>query len=506
MRVLALLLPLFAVGSSLRTQVPACNPLQPNCSAPRLVRGRVADDCVPDCDDWDQFSDAPHMTSFSTANVHRAELRWRFKTPETVEGSPIFIQGAPTQMGPRNLVIVSTLNGRLIALDASRGTEIWSTDPPEGPRWTTSSPALDPNRLYVYGYCLDGFVHRYLVSNGSEAVGDGWPELITLKGDVEKGSSALSIATAASGENFLYMTIAAYPEPGDDGDYQGHLVSVNLDTGTQHIFNAACSDKEMHFVENGDASTDCPALQAGIWARSGAVYDRRTDRLYITTGNGVFDAQRGGYNWASSVVALRPDGGTDRGTPLDSYTPSNFQELNDHDLDLSSTTVLPLQLPDGSDLPPLAVQGGKDGVLRLLDLSDLSGSGGPRHVGGELQLLSLPQRGYILTRPVSWLDKDRTYLAVSNHEGISVLVLNTDSGAPRLSPVWTASDWCTSPIYANGLLFCARSGVLTARVATTGEVLWTDTNVDSIHWQSPIAVGNNLYLADATGVNAYTVQ
>lgn len=463
-------------------------------------------DCIADCDDWNQFSDEASMIRVSPENVHQAEVRWRTPTPETVEGSPIYMQGAFTAAGPRNLLIVSTAAGRLIALNAATGALFWSTTPPAGPRWTTSSPALDPDRTAVYAYCLDGHVHKYAVANGEEITGDGWPELITLKGTVEKGSSALSIATTRSGDNYLYMTIAAYPEPGDDGDYQGHLVAINLETGAQNVFNAACSDKPIHFVENGDSTNDCSAAQAGIWARAGAVYDRRTDRVYVTTGNGVFDAHDGGFNWASSVVALQPDGSTDDGTPLDSYTPSDYQRLNGEDLDLSSTTVAALQLPSGSTLPPLAVQGGKDGRLRLLDLSDLSGRGRPREIGGEVQLIDLPQRGYILTRPVSWVADDKSYVCVTNHEGITTFVLNTDSAIPQLAPVWTAKEACTSPIYANGLLLCARSGVLTARNAQTGDVLWTDTNIDSIHWQSPIAVGDNIFIADATGVTAYTVR
>src|SRR6185369_11622466 len=107
----------------------------------------------------------------------------------------------------------------------------------------------------------------------------------------------------------------------------------------------------------------------------------------------------GGFNWGSSIVALRPDGSTDAGTPLDSYTPKNYRQLNDEDLDLSSTTIviLPVSRRLGP-LPRLGVQSGKDGLLRLLDLGNLSGAGGPRNLGGELQVISLPQGGAVLTQ------------------------------------------------------------------------------------------------------------
>lgn len=462
--------------------------------------------CVAHCGDFSQFSAVPGTSEISVDNIDRLQRLWRVPMLETVEGSPLFVERVATPRGVRNLLIVSTSTGRLVALDATSGAQTWSTTPPEGPRWTTSSPALDPGRTRVYVYGLDGAIHKHSVSTGAEIVGRGWPQLVTLKGDVEKGSSAISIATTPNGHHFLYMTTAGYPEPGDEGDYQGHLVSINLETGAQRVFNSACSDKDQHFAENGGRADDCPVVQGGIWARAGAVYVPETNRVYITTGNGVFDAGQGGFNWASSVVALAPDGSSDGGTPLDSYTPSNYQELNDQDLDLSSTTVAPLLRSSASTVPPLAVQGGKDGKLRLLDLSNLSGQGGPRHTGGELQSFSLPQSGWIITRPAVWLDGDRSFVAVTNDQGVSTFALEEGDGPPHLTVSWSNRIGCQSPVYSNGLLFCAQSGRLSAFNARTGDQVWSDPSVDGIHWQSPIVAGNRVFLADSTGITAYMLR
>jgi hypothetical protein len=62
--------------------------------------------------------------------------------------------------------------------------------------YATSSPAIDPRRQFVYSYGLDGKVHKYAVGSGNEVLTGGWPETTTLKGFDEKGSAALSIATA----------------------------------------------------------------------------------------------------------------------------------------------------------------------------------------------------------------------------------------------------------------------------------------------------------------------
>jgi hypothetical protein len=85
------------------------------------------------------------------------------------------------------------------------------------------------------------------------------------------------------------------------------------------------------------------------------------------------------------VLALRPDGSSDNGEPLDAYTPTNFQFLDQSDSDLGSMALVLLPSPAGGRFPHLAVQGGKDGHLRLLNLDNLSGEGGPGHIGGELQ-------------------------------------------------------------------------------------------------------------------------
>ena len=451
---------------------------------------------------WPQFSTQiddrrTFATPITAQDISRLHLNWSVNLPEAVDSSPLFAATVPTASGVRDLVIIETSSGRLCAYDTRTGAMVWHTDPPAGPRWTTSSPAIDPAMRYVYAYCLDGAVHRYAIEDGHEVTGDGWPVLITKKGDVEKGSSNIIIAAARDGKTYLYMSASAYPVPGDDGNYQGHLVAVDIDSGTAHVFNALCSDRSVLFDASGGAG-DCAQTQAGIWARPAAVYDAATDRIFVTTGNGPNDAAGGGYNWGTSVVALRPDGSTDTGTPLDSYTPENFQELTDDDVDMSSTTIAVLPLARTATRPRLGVQSGKDGKVRLLNLDNLSGRGGPRNLGGELDLVALPQGGEVLTQPATALDSGHADIFIANDNGVSALRLAV---TPRLhlTTLWTTTGVTgTSPILANGLLFVAASGALTALDPLTGHVMWRDTSIRDIHWQSPIAVNGQLFLCDQT--------
>ncbi len=468
-------------------------------------------DPVPESVDgahWLQF-DSGHrpLSVITTQNVGLLTTVWRTALPEPADGSPVYVSGVLPRLPERDFLIVSTIAGRLFAVDASTGIRMWQTTPPVGPRWTTSSPAVDPTHSYVYAYTLDGYVHRYNIRNGGEVTGPGWPALITLKGEVEKGSSNISIATAANGHTYLYMTTAGYPDPGDDGDYQGHLVTIDLDSGEQHVFNALCSDRDTHFTDRGDRS-DCSSVQAGIWARAGAVYDRQTNRVFITTGNGGYNAHLGGFNWGTSVVALRPDGTTDGGTPIDSYTPEDFQKLTDEDLDLSSTTIEALPSTH-KGWPRLGVQSGKDGKLRLLNLENLSGQGGPRHIGGEIQILDLPQRNTVLTQPTAWIDSARRiWLFVSNNHGITAYQLVADADDnPQLVQKWASANiHGTTPVIVNGIIYLASPHQLTALRASTGAVLWRDKSIGDIHWQSPIIVNDRVYIADNPGyITAYSL-
>ncbi len=462
--------------------------------------------------DWMQFGyDAAHSgfnpaeTTINPGNVANLATMYSVSIPSGVDSAPVYLSNVTTPNGTKNLLFALSKNGRVMAIDAATGTEIWHATT-TGTQPTTASPAIDPGRQYVYSYGTDGKAHKYQVGDGTEITDSNWPEVITLKNSVEKGAGGLTIANDGT-SNYLVVVTDGYI--GDGGDYQGHLVSINLETGAQNVFNVMCSNLTIHFVQNGTPGTDdCGNVQSGIWGRGGATFDAATSRVYISTGNGHYNANTGGFNWGDSVLALAVDGtGSGGGMPRDSYTPTNFQQLDDQDTDLGSISLVIMQPPKGSSVAHLGMQVGKDAKLRLINLDNMSGQGGPGHVGGELQqpILGMPQGGNgMREQPATWVDsKGTTWLFVANGNGLSGLTLGlggTGGTTPQLSSVWQKSGSTTSPIVANGILYsfssCSGGTCIVGRDPATGNALWTSEHVSSPHWQSPIIVDGVIYAID----------
>jgi len=423
----------------------------------------------------------------------------------TVDSAPVYLSNVSTPGGTKNLLFAVSGSGRLMAIDAANGSEIWHATMSGDGHTTTASPAIDPGRDYVYAYGNDGKAHKFRVGDGTEITTGGWPELITTKPNVAKGAGGFTIASSG-GITWLYVASDGYI--GDGGDYQGHLTTINLSTGAQVVFNTLCSDVATHFG-NGT----CASRRSAIWGRGGATYDAATDRVYIATGNGQYNASTGGHNWADSVLSLLPTGAAGAGgMPVDSWTPTNFQHLQDADIDLGSVAPAIVPAPAGSAVAHLGLQAGKDGQLRLINLDNMSGQGGPGHVGGELQQLAVPQGGsgyggdLMREQPAVWVNPadHSTWVFVGNGSGISGLQVVLDgSNMPTLTARWTKtnSSGSTSPIVANGVLFNAGdctggSTCVSARNPLTGDVLWSSPHIGALHWQSPILVNGAIYVVD----------
>jgi len=442
--------------------------------------------------DWTQFgynaqrSDVgPANTGITAANVSQLTAR-TVELPGTVDSSPIQVHDLRIGGRSRDVIVVTTTYGRTLALDAETGATLWQYTPPGigsyqgSPQITTATPIVDPNRRYVYAASPDGIIHKLSLLTGRQVLSGGWPVTVTFDPAHEKIASALNI----SGNDLVVVT-GGYI--GDIPPYDGHVVLINRSSGRiTHVWNSICSDR--HGLIHADS---CPYATAvgdnAIWGRSGAVIEPGTGRILVSTGNGAFN---GSTNWGDSVLELSPTLKL-----LHNWTPTDEVDLDDHDLDLGSTSPALLGVVDGYNL---AVQGGKAGVLSLLNLNRLDGTtGGPSaRLGGELQDIATPGGSEVLTTPAVWHKGGRTWLFVGDDTSTAGYLLGTSKGRPRLSVAWEQSTPGTSPILAGGLLYVYNpDGGLVIRRPTTGQALAT-LPAASGHWNSPIVIGGRIVLPE----------
>jgi hypothetical protein len=300
-----------------------------------------------------------------------------------------------------------------------------------------------------------------------------WPARVTLLPSREKLASPFNI----SGSQLIVVT-GGYL--GDAPPYQGHVVVIDRGSGRiMHVWNSLCSDRRRLLVPS-----TCPASDSAIWGRNAPVIEPGTGRILFATGNAPFN---GRTDWGDSVLELTPDGSR----LLQNWTPRNQAELNGSDTDPGSTSPAVLPVVRGWRL---AVQGGKAGVLSLLNLNTLNGTGGAgARTGGELQNISSPGGDQVFTAPAVWSHAGGPYVFVADNSGTAAYVLRFGSG-PRLAVAWQNGNGGTSPVLAGGLLYVydpggglrvygpAKGGLLASLPAASG------------HWNSPIVVGGRVIL------------
>jgi hypothetical protein len=414
----------------------------------------------------------------SPGRLHRHPVR----LPGTVDSSAIYLHRVRVKGRRRDVFFVTTTYGRTLAIDADRRRVVWQFVPAgvrrlEGtPYITNTTPIADPGRRNIYAASPDGKVHKLSVRDGHEA--RGWPVTVTRDPTHEKLAAALNL----SGRYVIAVT-GGYL--GDAPPYQGHVMAISRRSGRiVHVFNTLCSDRRS-IIE----PSSCGSSGSAIWARAGAVVIPGSHRLLVTTGNGPFD---GHTDWGDSVLMLAPAAKR----LLQSYTPTNEKELEATDGDLGSTAPALLPAPGGR-VPRYAMQGGKDGKVRLLSLRRLNnrtGRAGPE-TGGELQVLQPPRGQLAFTTPAVW----RT--------GRRVLVFTADSNAtvayelrgrpPRLHVLWENGTSGSSPVLAGRLLYVydVDSGGLNVYRPRSGRRIAT-LAAGSGHWNSPIVVDGRIALAE----------
>jgi hypothetical protein len=420
----------------------------------------------------------------------------------------------------QDLAFAADSLGTVHALDAYSGREIWKiglTNPVTKRPLTQLVPrptlAIDPTLTYVYSVGGDGTIRKIDIANQVEVQSGGFPAQFVDPSNsfTNFNNTGLTIGTTTAGDNYIYAGLGYC----DGGNCVGSVTAVHLLTAQQLTFNAMCSNKTTQLKKD-----ECVVDKtlggggAGVWARAGVTFDPATQRAYFTTGNGKFNPAS--YFYGDSMLALSPNGnGGGAGRPVRNYTPSNYDDLQGSDLDLGSTA--PLILPNnGSKYPHLAALGGKDRLMRLVNLDALS-TGAFAGQGDVTSTKITPladdsvNHNLVIAPMSTWINpvdsSTWVYVSVQNSSHVIAYQLTIANQIPTLTEKWTQTcavvngtpQRCGGIFVANGVAYYSNGADLVARDATTGALLWTGTGVPSNNGSVTPVVVNGVLYASGTG-------
>jgi outer membrane protein assembly factor BamB len=429
--------------------------------------------------DWTRFGYDEARSSASDADVGLTAAsvptlrRQQVAIDGTVDASAIYLHNIQVSGAAHDVFFVTTTYGKTLAIDANDGTILWRFTPPNFSTWagsariTNVTPVADPDRTAIYTATPDGKIEKLSVADGHAI----WTTSITNLSTREKIASPLNFS-----HGHVIATTGGYI--GDAPSYQGHVSLLDASTGQLlHSWNSLCSDRA-GLID----PTSCSQSGSAIWGRAGAVVDA-SGNILVATGNGHWD---GVTHWGDAVIKLDPLATQ----MLANYTPTNTASLDASDADVGSTSPVIL---DATHI----VQGGKDGILRLLDLATLGGTAA--HQGGEVQTVGTPSGNAMFTAPAVYHSGNTTYLFAADGGGTAAW---TYSGG-RLTAAWSNRSAGTSPIVAGGMLFVYDpGGPLHVYDPATGSKI-VDLTAGGGHWNSPIVADGRVALPEGSA-NAHS--
>jgi uncharacterized protein (TIGR03437 family) len=339
----------------------------------------------------------------------------------------------------------------------------------------TGTPVIDPatGTLYVVAMTLEHFGQTYVqrlhalnVTTGAEMPGspveidasapgrgDG-NRFVTFTPRWHKQRAGLLLLNGV-----VYTTWSSHC---DSGPYRGWVIGYAADT-----------------LQRVAVYTSTPDWEGGsIWQSGAAPAADGDGNIYFVTGNGSFDADRGGVDLSQSVVKLSTQSGL---AVADYFTPFNADVLSGQDLDLGSSGALLLPDLTGTPVHPhLLLTGSKEGRLYVVDRDNM----GHFHPESDGQIVqSLPSAaGPMFGTPAYF--NSTVYLA-ARYDAIKAFSLSGGilSEKPVSQSAGPFPDLGSVPsISANGL---------------NNGILWSIDSSAHLHAYDAANLANELYNGDA---------
>ena len=338
-------------------------------------------------------------TVLTPANVKSATFGklFSFAVDGAVYAQPLYVSNVLIAGQLHNVVFVATQHNSVYAFDDDRaGAPLWRKsfiDPANGITTVpsqdtncsdispeigiTSTPVIDPATgiLYVVAKTKENGTPKYRIhaldiTTGADAIGTGTEIQASVPGSAQPNDGNGNVLFNAQLENQRLALLLS-----NNVVYFG--TSSYCDFGNHHGWFLAYDSRTLSRLAAFNATPT--GLEGGIWQSGGGAAADASGNVYVITGDGTFDANLGGNNYASTVLKFA-------GASLavsDYFTPFNQASLAPpNNADLGSAGAL--LLPDQSVGPPhLMVSAGKQGIVYLLNRDNM----GRYHAGSDSQIV-----------------------------------------------------------------------------------------------------------------------
>jgi outer membrane protein assembly factor BamB len=465
----------------------------------------------------------PLMTRTAAAAMHLDPAFAATGLAGTIFANLLYLNGAGATP---DVLIVATFTNHVYALNAANGQVVWDRllAPPgvrptticsPGPVGITGTPVIDGATRTIYvdamtsvGSTDAGSVNKHYVfaldaDTGNTRPG-GWPVdvnawvrvgAVTFDSSVQNQRGALMLVGGT-----LFIPYGGFG--GDCGMYHGWIVGISIADPT----------RVTAWVVPADGG-------AGVWAPGGMSSDGTS--IYFGTGNG--GSKAAGWHGTEAIFRV-PTSLAPSDNPKDYFTPANWMELDGQDADLGGTAPILVDAP-GVTPSALVLAFGKDRMSYLLDRNNLGG------VGGALSsMLATLDPGFI-TAPAAYTTPLGTYVVLADRAGNKICPNGSDgfvtsfkiqaTSPPTLGAAWCKLGLPKQPITVPAVSMTdAQGSNAIVWVAGTDDKLYAldgDTGTPLLNgsadlipnverFQGPVIAKGRLFVANKTGVYAFTSQ
>jgi len=313
---------------------------------------------------WTQHNDnardgvnASEIT-LTPSNVNSSNFGKLFTLPvdDQVFAQPLVVSNVSIAGGTHNVVYVATAGNSVYAFDANSGIQYWHVNFGAAPTVTqlgftcqdmlastgiVGTPVIDQsnNSLYVVDQLWNGGSPKHQLHSLNIATGaDNSGSPVTISASEFTSADELTRTGLLLANGNVYFSFSSHC---DQGSWKGMTFGYSASNLAQvGVFNVSPND-------NGGA----------IWMSGNGPAADSSGNVYVVSGNGTWD---GTSDFSETMLKLS-------GSNLsleDWHTPSDYSSLDSGDEDLTTSGAVLLS-------NSTVIAGGKDGVLRVANTSDM---------------------------------------------------------------------------------------------------------------------------------------